>query len=345
MKICVFVQSTCGGAERMSILISKMLNKKHDITIHAFGKENLMQSFIGNEKLVFHQAPSAIDKFIGKARAIIKEEKPDVIFCSLMPLNWRLALAAIGTKSKIVFRSDNYIDTQSFSSKVRLFIAYKMADAVIAQTEEMRQGIIRQLHISPKKIFTIHNPIDTEYIDSKIAGNSPFTGDYTNYVAVGRYAHEKGFDILIKAFNEVRKSIPNAKLHILGDYHYDLNLFEQLKGLVDEFGIKEHVNFAGYTSNPYIYMKHADCFVLSSRNEALPNVLIEAQYCGTPAAAIKCRPIIERIIDEGNTGFLAMQEDYKGLADAMMKCKGLGRIKTTYKSGGEEDINSIFEAV
>lgn len=345
MKICVFVQSSCGGAERMSILFSKILSKNHDLTIHSFGKENLLKPFAGNTKFEFHKSDSAIDGFIGKARKIIKQERPDIIFCSLMPLNWRLALAAIGTGCKIVFRSDNYIDTQSFSSKVRLFFAYMMADAIIAQTEEMRQGIISQLHISPKKVVTIHNPIDTEYIDSKIAGDSPFTGDYTNYVAVGRYAHEKGFDILIKAFNEVRKSIPNARLHILGDYNYDLNLFEQLKGLVNEFGIKEHVNFAGYTSNPYIYMKHADCFVLSSRNEGLPNVLIEAQYCGTPVAAIKCRPIIERIIDEGNTGFLAQQEDYEGLADAMIKCKGLGRIKTAYKSGNEEDINSIFETL
>ena len=345
MKISVFVQSSCGGAERMSVLFSKILSTQNELTIHSFGKENLLKSFVSNTKLVFHQSNSAIDGFICKARTIIKKERPDIIFCSLMPLNWRLALATIGIDCKIVFRSDNYIDTQSFLSKIRLFFAYKMADAIIAQTEEMRQGIISQLHISPKKVVTIHNPIDTEYIDSKIAGDSPFTGDYTNYVAVGRYAHEKGFDILIKAFNEVRKSIPNARLHILGDYNYDLNLFEQLKGLVNEFGIKEHVNFAGYTSNPYIYMKHADCFVLSSRNEGLPNVLIEAQYCGTPAAAIKCRPIIERIIDEGNTGFLAQQEDYEGLAEAMIKCKGLGRIKTAYKSGNEEDINSIFETL
>ena len=342
MKICVFVQSSCGGAERMSILFSKILSKNHDLTIHSFGKENLLKPFAGNTTLEFHQSDSAIDGFIGKARKIIKQERPDIIFCSLMPLNWRLALAAIGTGCKIVFRSDNYIDTQSLSSKLRLFFAYKTADIVIAQTEEMRQGIIKRLYISKKKVVTIQNPIDKEYINSKTSGDSPFTGNHTNYVAVGRYAYEKGFDILIKAFNKVKKSIPNAMLHILGDYNYDVQLFEQLKALVAEYGIKDCVNFAGYTNNPYIYMKNADCFVLSSRNEGLPNVLIEAQYCGTPSAAIKCRPIIERIIAEGKTGFMAEQEDYNGLAEAMIKCKELGRITSAYVAGSNSDINKIF---
>lgn len=55
----------------------------------------------------------------------------------------------------------------------------------------------------------------------------------------------------------------------------------------------------GFKNNPYVYMKHADCFVLSSRNEGLPNVMIEALYLGTPVAAYKCIPVIERIVDEG----------------------------------------------
>ena len=342
-KICVFVPSSIGGAERMSILLSKIIAVDNDLTIHAFGKTNLLNSFAGNLKLEFHQSDSFVDGFIGKARAIIKKEKPDIIFCSLMPLNWRLALAAIGTGCKIIFRSDNYIDTQSLSSKIRLFLSYKIADIVIAQTEEMRQGIIKQLHINSKKVITIQNPIDKEYIDSKTIGNSPFNNKFVNYLAVGRFAHEKGFDVLIKAFNDVKKVVANAKLHILGDYNYDNQLYEQLKQLVEEYGIKEDVNFAGYTNNPYIYMKNADCFVLSSRNEGLPNVLIEAQYCGTPAAAIKCRPIIERIVDDGKTGYLAELDDYKSLACAMIKCKDLGRIESVYAAGSHAVINKLFK--
>ena len=133
MKIGVFVQSSCGGAERMSVRFSKILSKQNELTIHSVGKEDLLESFVGYVKSVFHRGDSAITGFIGKARKIIKQEKPDLIFCSLMPLNWRLALASIGAGCKIIFRSDNYIDTQSFTSKVRLYFAYKIADVVIGE--------------------------------------------------------------------------------------------------------------------------------------------------------------------------------------------------------------------
>ena len=78
-------------------------------------------------------------------------------------------------------------------------------------------------------------------------------------------------------------------------------------------------------------MKNADCFVLASRSEGLPNALIEAQYIGTPAAACTCIPVIERIVENGKNGFLADVEDYEGLAQAMMNASKLGRIKSTYK--------------
>ena len=89
-------------------------------------------------------------------------------------------------------------------------------------------------------------------------------------------------------------------------------------------------------------MRNASCFVLSSRSEGLPNALIEAQYIGTPAAACTCIPIIGRIVDEGKTGYLAEVEDYKGLAEAMMKASKLGRIKTTYKSSSFDDFLNVL---
>ena len=89
-------------------------------------------------------------------------------------------------------------------------------------------------------------------------------------------------------------------------------------------------------------MKNADCFVLSSRNEGLPNVMIEALYLGTPVAAFKCIPVIERIVSEGRTGYLASKENVEELAAAMEKEVTLGRIETTYNANSEEKFRKIF---
>jgi glycosyltransferase involved in cell wall biosynthesis len=106
--------------------------------------------------------------------------------------------------------------------------------------------------------------------------------------------------------------------------------------------IEGKVHCVGYQKNPYPYIKYADCFVLSSRWEGLPNVLIEALHLGTPVAAFRCIPIIERIIDNRGNGFTAEKENVTSLAQAMSKSVDLGRIHSSYKSSQIEDFTKLF---
>ena len=108
-------------------------------------------------------------------------------------------------------------------------------------------------------------------------------------------------------------------------------------------GLGDLVHCVGYNDNPYVYLKNADCFVLSSRWEGLPNVLIESLYLGTPAAAFKCIPVIERIIDDGVTGYCADKDNVLSLAEAMMKTLSLGSIRSTYKSSSISDFVKLFD--
>ena len=89
-------------------------------------------------------------------------------------------------------------------------------------------------------------------------------------------------------------------------------------------------------------MKNADCFVLSSRNEGLPNVLIEALYLGTPAAATICIPAVTRIVEVGKTGYLARPEDVNSLAEAMLNAVQLGRIQSDYPMDTMIEFNKLF---
>ena len=72
-------------------------------------------------------------------------------------------------------------------------------------------------------------------------------------------------------------------------------------------------------------------------------MLIESLYLGTPAAAFKCIPIIERIIDEGKTGFCAEKDNVPSLAECMLKAANLGKIQSTYKSSSITDFTKLFE--
>lgn len=347
-KIIFFIPSGCGGAERQAIVISRCLSDdEFNVTYHIFGPSNQLEKFLPTEReVVFHKEPVFTHNLISNIRKIIKTEKPDVVYGAEMPVNWRLVIAAIGCKCKIILRNDNYLYTQNFLQKFRLALTYPFANYIIAQTDEMRNGLISGLHLRKSLVQTVSNAIDKQYIARCIKEKSPYNNDkHTRFVAVGRFNEIKGFDMLVRAFKIVKTQLPNAELYIVGDYKEDNPVYQDINKFVLDNGLNGSVYCTGFKDNPYVYMQNADCYVLSSRNEGLPNVMIEALYLGTPVAAFKCIPVIERIVSEGNTGYLAGKENIEELAEAMIKASRLGRIETTYKLNTEEKFVEIFRQV
>lgn len=344
-KVIFFSPSRCAGAERVSATISKFLsNEKFEVVYHLFGPENQMEEFLPADRVsVWHKQANNVTNLISAVRRIVKQEKPDIIYSSQMPYNWRIALATLGLPCKIIFRSNNYIYTQSFFQKLRLAFAYRRADKIIAQTEEMREGIVKKLFINEKKVITLANPIDEDYINQKLLNvKSPYHEGCLNFVGIGRFHKNKGFDILIEAFAKVIKKKPNAVLYLVGRNNDNPPYYNLLMNLIEKYQLQDKIKIEGFQNNPYKYMKYADCFVLSSRIEGLPNVLVEALYTGTPVAATTCVPVVSRIVDNGVNGFLARKEDPDSLAEAMIKASGLGRIQSTYAQSSRQSFMDLF---
>jgi glycosyltransferase involved in cell wall biosynthesis len=93
---------------------------------------------------------------------------------------------------------------------------------------------------------------------------------------------------------------------------------ENLVRLAKELEILDSVCLPGFIENPYPYMKKAALFVLSSRFEGLPGVLIEALYCGTPVIATDCPGGSREILANGRFGQLVPVGDPDSLADAIL---------------------------
>lgn len=349
-KVIFFLQAGCGGAERMTITISKYLDKsKYNVVYYTVGgKGETIKPFFPKNSLVKKILCKNYRDFVTiKILKVLHKEKPDIIFASAMPLNYRLLAASILflKKIKIIIRNDNYIETQSFIQKMRLAIFYQLADVIIAQTKEMREGLIKTLRLSSSKVITLTNPVDTEFINDKINIPNPFSySDHKiNFVASGRFSPQKGFDILVRAFSIVIKELPNSELYIIGSNDGDFSQhFLEIQNLTKSLNLQKNIHFLGFLENPYAYVKNADCFVLSSRNEGLPNVLLEALYLGVPSAVCKCIPVIERIVQEGENGYLADNENYKQLAVAMVKAKELRNVENNFTSSLPVEYNNLF---
>jgi len=112
----------------------------------------------------------------------------------------------------------------------------------------------------------------------------------------------------------------------------------QLKQQAAALGVTDAVSFAGFQTNPWPYVKHADLFVLSSRYEGLPNALLEALALGVPVVATDCPGGVREIQESAGQISLVPPESPSALADAMVAA--LHRERDA-RSGREERQESL----
>jgi len=133
-------------------------------------------------------------------------------------------------------------------------------------------------------------------------------------VAAGRLSPQKDFATLLDAFHQMRRH-RQAHLLILGEGPCRGALEAQVSALK----LSEDVAMPGFAANPYAFMRHASAFVLSSRHEGMPAVLIEAMACGCPVISTDCPSGPSEILEGGRYGALVPVGDAASLASSMIQ--------------------------
>ena len=134
-------------------------------------------------------------------------------------------------------------------------------------------------------------------------------------IAIGRYDYQKGFDQLIEAWAIVGKRFTDWKLEIVGDGDLRSEMMKQISSK----GLNEQIVLKSVSANEMVevYM-NASIFVLSSRYEGLPMVLLEAQAAGLPVVSFACKCGPKDVIKDGVDGFLVEEGNVVTLADRLM---------------------------
>jgi len=257
--------------------------------------------------------------------ALLRRERPDAILATLIAPS-ALAVACAGVVSprpRVVAREANAIRAalawRSPASRVIAGAvaraAYPRADAIVAVSEEAARELAEFLGLPRSRVTAIPNPAVTPRVLA-LAAETPapaFAAAASPLiVGCGRLVAKKGFDVLIDAFAEVRRT-RMVKLAVLGDGP----LAGDLRARADATGYGEDVLLPGFVENPFAWFARAAVFVLSSFAEGMPNVLLQAMACGAPVVSTDCPTGPREILEDGAWGTLVAPGDASALADAI----------------------------
>lgn len=135
-------------------------------------------------------------------------------------------------------------------------------------------------------------------------------------ISVGRYAYQKGYDLLLESWQMVQITHPDWSLHIYGSHDGGVGDYERLQDQIKQNQIG-NVFLHQFTNDVYVCYAQSDFYVMSSRFESFGLVLIEAMSCGLPVISFDCKYGPQSIIQNGKTGFLVPQGNTNELAAAI----------------------------
>ncbi|MBI5252794.1 MAG: glycosyltransferase family 4 protein, partial [Euryarchaeota archaeon] len=181
------------------------------------------------------------------------------------------------------------------------------SDAIIAVSEFLRRETIN-LGASKEKIKVIYGGAPYPPMSRLVEKLQ----DGRRITFIGSLVRQKGVDVLIRAFVEVKKKLPDAELVIVGDGREK----KSLEKLSSELGIE--VNFLGYREDLSSILEKSAVLVLPSKEEGFGLTLLEAMAVGVPVVASRVGGI-EEIIEHEYNGILFEKENSKELAEGIIR--------------------------
>lgn len=364
MKICIWITKIfdLGGTKRVVTLLANELVKEHDVTVMVYQdrmkedrnmyhmSEDIKVDFIDNNEFVNrHMTPANVCRelvkkinnrtgffnkkslnpilsdaiFPKKTREkwvkYLNEQDYDIIITTA-GLSLRLAMLAPELKAKTIGWQHNcfsgYLEVphvvfwkqecllQEFLPKLDRYIV--LSDYDKRDYKEIL-GIDTEVKINPRSFVS----------EQKCDVNSK------RFLMATRFVYAKGLDLMMESFEEFCKYDDEWQLDIIGDG----DLMKEIVADAKRRGISERVNFIGYTNEAEKYYLQSSIFLLPSRWEGWPMVIMEAYEFGLPVIAYHMGAM-DLIIEDGKTGMLPEAFDTHKFAQAMLELAHNDELRT-----------------
>jgi glycosyltransferase involved in cell wall biosynthesis len=276
-----------GGAERVTHSFLQGLNPSElDIHLVVFQFENQLLGPLHPGITVHTLNSGRLLYSIVPMLYTLSLLRPNIVYSThgyvSIPLLMFRGVYGLGTR--LIIREANLPSKSLRHQKFTLIFSffyrrlYPKVDALICLSQSMRKELHSGYGVPNHLLYLMPNPTNVKAIRNNLYP-SRAPGDGIRFVAAGKLHYQKGFDRLLKWF----ALMPiESHLTIMGAGPQG----DPLNRLAQALGVSDRVHFVGHQSNPWSFIAGADVFLLPSRWEGMPNIVLEALACGVPVIAM-----------------------------------------------------------
>ena len=356
-KVIIFIPSIeGGGVEKNLFLVTNYLSKKIEnlflisISKKYKNKFNKSINFITlnlnlwdklGRKTKYILSMLLLIKLLLKDRNVIVLAFQANLYCTLI---CKIFFVKVVTRSNTapIGWSKNFIKRFFF----KFFL--KLSDKIIVNSLDFKKDLKKELNLNA---ICIYNPLNTSEIikKSKFKSKKIFSRKKLKIINIGRFTDQKDQITLLKAINIIKKKI-KLEMVIIGKGA----LKEELINYIKLNNLNDYIKIMNFVKNPFPFLKQSDLFILSSKYEGLPNVILEATVLKKFVISSNCRTGPKEILLNGKGGFLFKVGDYLQLAKQIVyfnnnksKCNKLVKKSSNalYRFDYKQNLNKYFHLI
>lgn len=305
MKITFIINSLKdkSGTERVACLLANLFVERlgHQVSIINRDTSYENVSYPINKQVEVIPLSGNLLGFYKKTQKKITSQQPDCIIIHNMGKLSLLCSLLSKKNSRIISVEHVAFPSRLWYVKLLSKVLYKKYDKVVTLSYK------DSTFYKKEKTCVIHNISPFEKMEGR-----EYDTDSKTIVSIGRLTYQKNFEALIKAWSRIEGDLPQWKMEIYGkgeDYH-------MLKENIQQLNIKR-LFLKGESKNVSQVYQNASFYVLSSRFEGLPMVLIEAQSYALPIVSFDCPYGPSEVVKHSENGLLVENQNINQLAEAI----------------------------
>ena len=268
-------------------------------------------------------------------RNYLKEQSIDIVFGIGMSMNTVGVASTIGLQTKFVScdHTNSIVDIDTKVKKIQRYVGAKFADKLITLTQEDRENYINRYGIPEEKNCYIYNWKEDPLSDLT------YNIDSTKIVTVGRFDYQKGYDYLVQVAKKVLKEKTDWTWEIYGSGNQDE--VDKIKDLIIKNDLQDKLVIKGLEKNQDVIYGDKGIYVMTSRYEGLPLVLLEAQQYNLPIVSFRCPTGPNEIVEDGVNGYLIDCYDTDKMSERLLELMEDSNLRSFFSNHAKDNMEKF----